>query len=161
MIKNNNIEIVLVLDNIRSMHNIGSIFRTCDSLGGKKIILCGICAVPPNKEIHKTALGATDSVPWKYYNNTNDAILKLKSEDYEIVSIEQNKNSISLNEFQPKKRKLALILGNEVKGIHDDIIKLSESIIEITQHGIKKSMNVGIVAGIAIWSILNRTQGTI
>lgn len=156
MIKKNKIKIVVVLDNIRSMHNIGSIFRTCDALGVKSIILCGICAVPPNKEIHKTALGATESVPWQYFKNTHEAIMDLKNKNYEIVCMEQTDNSISLTNFIPVKNKVGLILGNEVNGVDSEIIKLSSSIIEIKQYGIKKSINVGIAAGIALWSILNK-----
>jgi len=156
MIKKNKIKIVVVLDNIRSMHNIGSIFRTCDALGVKSIILCGICAVPPNKEIHKTALGATEFVPWQYFKNTHEAIIDLKNKNYEIVSMEQTDNSISLTNFIPVKNKVGLILGNEVNGVDSEIIKLSSSIVEIKQYGIKKSINVGIAAGIALWSILNK-----
>tara|TARA_B100000965_G_scaffold324694_1_gene286737 strand:- start:22 stop:495 length:474 start_codon:yes stop_codon:yes gene_type:complete len=156
MIKKNKTEIVVVLDNIRSMHNIGAIFRTCDALGSCSIILCGICAQPPNKDIHKTALGSTKSVNWSYYKQTIDAINYLKNKKFDIISVEQTNNSISLDTFKNKATKIALVFGNEVNGISSEIIKESTKSIEINQFGIKKSMNVSVVAGITIWTILNR-----
>ena len=156
MVKKNKIEIIIVLDNIRSMHNIGSIFRTSDAIGSCKIYLCGICAQPPNKEIHKTALGATSSVKWKYYNTTQEAINELKRKDFYIISVEQKTQSIKLNDFQIPSQKIALIFGNEIKGVSQEIIKLSHSCVEIHQYGIKKSMNVAVAAGIILWVIKNK-----
>ena len=151
-------EIVVVLDNIRSMHNIGSIFRTCDAMGHCSIFLCGICGQPPSKEIHKTALGATDSVPWRYFNTTEEALSELKKNNYKIVAIEQTEKSISLKKFKTSKRKIALIFGNEVKGVSKKAINFSETSLEINQYGVKKSMNVSVVAGIVLWTILNKPQ---
>ena len=151
-------EIIVVLDNIRSMHNIGSIFRTCDAMGNCSIFLCGICGQPPSKEIHKTALGATDSVSWKYFNTTEEALHELKKNNYKIVAIEQTKKSVSLKKFKTNKRKIALIFGNEVKGVSKTAINLSEICLEINQYGVKQSMNVSVVAGVILWTILNKYQ---
>ena len=148
--------IVVVLDNIRSMHNIGSIFRTCDAISNCSILLCGICAQPPNKEIHKTALGATKSVKWEYFKTTKAALIMLKNKNYNIISIEQTKNSVPLNQFYPKSKHIALIFGNEIKGISEDILDLSDQSLEIHQYGVKKSMNVSVVAGIVLWTISNK-----
>ena len=148
-------KIVVVLDNIRSMNNIGSIFRTCDAIGNTSIYLCGICATPPNKQIHKTALGATESVNWTYFASTKQALLQLKNENYQIVAIEQNNDSMSLENFKFKQEKIAIIFGNEIKGINDEELKIAHQIVEIQQHGSKKSMNVSVVAGIVLWTIKN------
>ena len=149
-------EIIVVLDNIRSMHNIGSIFRSCDSMGNCSVFLCGICATPPSKEIHKTALGSTESVRWKYYKTTKEAVIELKKNNYEIIAVEQTNESISLNQFQTQAKKIALIFGNEVKGVNKDIINLSDKCIEINQYGIKQSMNVSVAAGVVLWAIRNK-----
>ena len=156
MVKNKKMEIVVVLDNIRSMQNIGSIFRTCDAMGDCSIFLCGICAIPPNKEINKTALGATESVKWKYFSSVTKAIIELKKQNYQIIVIEQTSNSIKLENFSTKEKKIALIFGNEVKGVSKETISLAEHIVEIPQYGIKTSMNVSVVTGIIIWAILNK-----
>ena len=153
MLKKNKIEIVVVLDNIRSMHNIGSIFRTCDAIGNCSIYLCGICATPPNKQIHKTALGATESVDWKYFQTTKKALIQLKNEEYELIVVEQTKKSIPLNNFHTDKKKIALIFGNEIKGVSKDSLELSQLFLEINQYGIKKSMNVSVATGIVLWAI--------
>ena len=155
MLKKNKIEIVVVLDNIRSMHNIGSIFRTCDAIGNCEIHLCGICATPPNKHIYKTALGATNSVNWQYFKTINESIQKLKEGDYEVLGVEQNNTSVSLNKFHTKSKKIGLIFGNEIKGLSKYAINNTSSLIEINQYGIKKSMNVSVVAGIVLWTISN------
>ena len=149
-------EIVVVLDNIRSMHNIGSIFRSCDAMGNCSIFLCGICATPPSKEIHKTALGSTDSVSWKYFETTKDAVINLKNNNYQIIVVEQTEKSVSLSEFQTQSKKIALIFGNEVRGVGEEIINLSEKCIEINQYGFKKSINVSVAAGIILWAIKNK-----
>ena len=149
-------DIIVVLDNVRSMHNIGSIFRTCDAIGNCSIFLCGICAVPPNKEIHKTALGSTDFVKWRYFKTTNDALCFLNKENYEIIAIEQTKKSIALNDFSIKTNKIALIFGNEVYGVSKKGISAAKSCVEINQHGMKKSMNVAVTAGIILWTIKNK-----
>ena len=120
------------------------------------IFLCGICATPPNKEIHKTALGATESVDWKYFKETTSALKQLKKNNFSIISVEQNTKSIALNNFTYKSEKIALLFGNEVKGVSKECLEISDKIIEINQYGIKKSMNVSVAAGIVLWTILNK-----
>ncbi len=158
MLKKNKIEIIVILDNIRSMHNIGSIFRTADAIGCIKIFLCGICATPPNKEINKTALGSTESINWKYFSNTKQAIELLTKQNYEIISVEQTKNSVPLKKFKISNNKIALIFGNEVKGVSNEVLSRSNKHVEITQYGLKKSMNVSVAAGIVLWAIKNQTN---
>jgi tRNA G18 (ribose-2'-O)-methylase SpoU len=151
--------IVIVLDNIRSQHNIGSIFRTADAFRVEKIYLCGITAQPPKREIQKTALGATESVSWQYLQNTTEAIKKLKEEDYKIISIEQVSKSLSLIDFIPEKnKKYAIIFGNEVNGVQQEVIDQSDNCIEIPQFGTKHSFNVSVTAGIVIWELFNKMK---
>jgi 23S rRNA (guanosine2251-2'-O)-methyltransferase len=151
--------IIIVLDDIRSLHNIGSVFRTSDAFLIEKIYLCVITAVPPNKEIHKTALGATDTVSWEYAKDVLDVIAKLKAEKVSIYSIEQVENSIMLNDFQPENdKKYALIFGNEVKGVQQEAINLSDGVIEIPQLGSKHSLNISVSAGIVIWDLFQKMQ---
>lgn len=146
------IPVLIVLDNVRSMNNIGSIFRTCDAYRIESIYLCGITAVPPNKEIHKTALGATESVAWKYYENTVDAIQKLKEQGYTVCSIEQCENSVMLGDFKTKaNEKYALIFGHEIRGVEQSVVDMSDYCIEIPQYGTKHSLNISVSAGIVIW----------
>lgn len=146
------IPVVVVLDSIRSALNVGSIFRTADAFCIEEIILCGFTATPPHKEINKTAIGATESVSWSYYENIVDALTKLKSENYTIIGIEQTDKSIPLNDFSiVNEIKYALIFGNEVDGISDDIIPLLDTSIEIPQYGTKHSLNVAVCAGILIY----------
>lgn len=144
--------IVVVLDNIRSHHNVGSIFRTADAFGFECIHLCGYTPVPPHREIHKTALGATDSVNWKHYTLTSTSITELKNEGFQVLCVEQTENSISLENFIIEKdTKYALVFGNEVSGIEQEIIDMSNSVIEIPQTGTKHSLNISICAGIVMW----------
>ncbi len=151
--------IIIVLDDIRSLHNIGSVFRTADAFLIEKIILCGITAVPPNKEIHKTALGATETVIWEYQENVLTAIENLKAGDINVYAIEQVENSIMLNDFLPEKnKKYALIFGNEVKGVSQDAIALCEGTIEIPQLGTKHSLNISVSAGIVVWDLFQKLQ---
>ena len=146
--------LIVILDNVRSLNNIGSVFRTCDAFLIEKIYLCGITATPPNKEIHKTALGATDSVAWEYEENTLSAVEKLKEQGVYIISIEQAENSTMLNDFQPNgKQKYAIIFGNEVKGVEQEVVSASDEVIEIPQYGTKHSLNISVSAGIAIWEL--------
>ena len=148
---------VVVLDNIRSLNNIGSVFRTSDAFLIEKVYLCGISACPPNKDIHKTALGAEDSVEWKYFENTLDAISELKSNDYNIISIEQVENSVMLNDFIVEDNaKYALILGNEVKGVRQDVIDASDTSVEIPQFGTKHSFNISVTTGIVLWDLFKK-----
>ena len=156
MSKKNNIEIVVILDNIRSMHNIGSIFRTCDAIGVVQIILCGICATPPNKEIHKTALGSTEYVKWQYVSSTCEAVEQLKKESYSIIAMEQTQNSIHLEDYKKKNSKICLIFGNEIKGVSKEVLPMCDLSLEIQQYGVKKSMNVAVAAGISLWAITKK-----
>jgi len=151
--------IAVVLDNIRSQHNIGSVFRTSDSFRVEKIYLCGITATPPNREIQKTALGATESVAWEYFEKTSLAINELKKLGYVIISIEQVEGSTNLNNFVPEKnKKYALVFGNEVKGVEQEIVDLSDICLEIPQFGTKHSFNVSVTAGIVMWDLFNKMK---
>lgn len=144
--------VVVVLDNVRSMNNIGSAFRTGDGFAIEKMILCGITAQPPHREIEKTAIGATQSVDWAHYENTLDAIRELRNDGYEIIAIEQAKESIMLNTFKPEQtKKYALIFGNEVNGVSDEVMAEIDKCIEIPQFGTKHSFNIVISAGIVLW----------
>ena len=148
---------VIVLDNIRSMHNVGSAFRTADAFLCKKILLCGITAQPPHREIHKTALGATDTVDWEYHEKTMDCIESLKSEGYKIVCVEQADESISLEKFRlSDDEKVALIFGNEVKGVDKSIVENTDCVIEIPQFGTKHSINVSVSIGVVIWDLISK-----
>ena len=149
--------LIVVLDDIRSLHNIGSVFRTSDAFLIEKIYLCGITAVPPNKEIHKTALGATDTVTWEYAKDIIEVVARLKSENIKIYAIEQTENAIMLDDFQPESdTKFALIFGNEVKGVSQDAINASYGVIEIPQLGSKHSLNISVSAGIVIWDLFQK-----
>lgn len=146
--------LVVVLDNIRSQHNIGSAFRTADSFRVEKIYLCGICATPPTAEIHKSALGAEFSVDWEYYKETIDVVKRLRDEGFTIISVEQAENSTMLDSFQlPENQKFALIYGNEVKGVEQAVVDASDICLEIPQYGTKHSLNVSVSIGITIWKI--------
>ena len=149
--------LVVVLDNVRSLHNVGSVFRTSDAFRVEKIILCGITATPPNTEIHKTALGAEDVVDWQYFESTNDAVAKLREEGYRIYSIELCDGSIALQNFTtlPTER-YAVILGNEVKGVQQTVVDASDGAIEIPQFGTKHSLNVSVTAGMIIWEFAKK-----
>jgi len=146
--------VCIVLDNIRSQHNIGSVFRTTDAFLLEGICLCGITATPPHREIHKTALGATESVDWQYFPETTTAIQDLKDRGYRIYAIEQAENSIPLNELElPADSKIALVFGNEINGVEEAIMEMADDCIEIPQFGTKHSLNVAVSAGIVIWVI--------
>jgi tRNA G18 (ribose-2'-O)-methylase SpoU len=155
--KTKKIPLVVVLDNVRSQNNIGSVFRTSDAFLVEEIILCGITATPPNTEIHKTALGAEDSVNWRYFEDTLVALETLKSEGYIVYSIEQAENSQLLDSIQlDKEKKYAVILGHEVHGVMQEAINLSDGCIEIPQYGTKHSLNVSVTAGIIIWDFFKQ-----
>lgn len=148
----NKLPLAIVLDNVRSLNNIGSVFRSSDAYRIDRIYLCGITATPPNAEIHKTALGAEDSVEWVYVENTMDALKDLKKDGYVICSIEQCEGSTMLNSFQPdKSKKYAVIFGNEVKGVQQEVVSSSNVCLELPQYGTKHSLNVSVTAGIVIW----------
>ncbi|MEO2062770.1 MAG: RNA methyltransferase [Christiangramia sp.] len=144
---------IVVLDNVRSLNNIGSVFRTADAFLIEKIYLCGITATPPHKDIHKTALGATDTVNWEYVENTTDLVKQLQQEEIKVYSIEQAENSISLNEFQLPDGKIAVVFGNEVKGVQQSVVTLSDGVIEIPQAGSKHSLNISVSAGVVLWDL--------
>ena len=143
--------LIVVLDDVRSMHNIGSVFRTCDAFRVEALYLCGICQTPPSTEIHKTALGAEDSVAWKYFNTALEAVDELKKQGYHVLSVEQVEHSTKLQNFIPEAKKYAVILGNEVKGVHQEVVDTSDGCLEIPQLGTKHSMNVSVTAGIIIY----------
>ena len=144
--------LVVVLDDVRSMHNVGSVLRTGDAFRIEAVYLCGITSTPPNAEIHKTALGAEDSVEWRYFDTAMQAVEALKAEGYEVYSVEQAHGSTMLQEFTPiYNNRYAVILGNEVKGVHQEVIDASDGCLEIPQFGTKHSMNVSVTAGIIIW----------
>ena len=144
--------LVVVLDNVRSLHNVGSVFRSCDAFRIEAVYLCGITATPPSAEIHKTALGAEDSVSWKYYESTLDAVEELKQQGYFVYSIEQVEGSENMAKISldPSKR-YAVVLGNEVKGVEQAVVNASDSCLEIPQLGTKHSLNVSVTAGIVVW----------
>lgn len=151
--------VVLVLDNIRSMHNVGSVFRTADAFLAESICLCGYTPQPPHRDIHKTALGATDTVTWNYYPTTREAALHLQIEGYLLYAIEQAEGSISLELFsqsilQDPNTKIALIFGNEVNGVDYEVLKLCDGCIEIPQLGMKHSLNISVAAGIVLWELI-------
>ncbi|GHT48491.1 tRNA/rRNA methyltransferase [Bacteroidia bacterium] len=145
------IPLVVVLDNVRSLHNVGSVFRTSDAFLAEAVYLCGITATPPHAEIHKTALGAENSVNWKYFTTTLEAIQELRQQGYVLAAVEQAENSISLDELRLENKKYALILGNEVHGVAQEVMNLCDFCIEIPQFGTKHSLNVSVTAGIVIW----------
>lgn len=151
------IPLVVILDNIRSCNNIGSVFRTSDALLIEKIYLCGITATPPNKEIHKTALDAEKSVDWKYLEKTEDAVSELKGLGYKVYAIEQVENSIMLPDFAPdRNQKVAIVFGNEVKGVQQKVVNVCDGSIEIPQYGTKHSFNVSVSAGIVLWDMFTK-----
>ena len=181
--------LVVVLDDVRSLYNVGSVFRTCDAFRVERIYLCGITATPPSTEIHKTALGAEDSVDWKYFSSAEDAVAELKAQGYTVYAVEQAEGSIMLSESllpastqgrgeatgQPvwaplpseglgeavglSEGVVAVVLGNEVKGVHQSVIDLCDGCLEIPQYGTKHSLNVSVAAGIVVWEFARRYKG--
>ena len=149
--------LVVVLDNVRSLHNVGSVFRTSDAFRVERIVLCGITATPPSAEIHKTALGAEDTVEWQYYESAIEAVEALHGEGFRVFSIEQCEGSIALQDFSvlPGER-YAVVLGNEVKGVQQEVVDASDGAIEIPQFGTKHSLNVSVTAGMVIWEFAKR-----
>ncbi len=149
--------VVVVLDNVRSMHNIGSIFRTADGFAVEKICLCGITAQPPHREIEKTALGATQSVKWDYFETPLQAIEQLRNKGYQVIAVEQAEKSIMLQNFKPvKSQKYALVFGNEVNGVSEEVMKNIDACIEIPQFGTKHSFNIVVSAGIVLWDLFSK-----
>ena len=150
--------ITIVLDNVRSALNVGSVFRTADAFLIENIILCGITTTPPNKEIRKAALGATNSVNWKFEQNTLEAISKLKSKNYHIIAIEQVDKSSKLNDFSLPKKPLAIIMGNEVNGVAENVIDICDEVIEIPQFGTKHSLNISVCLGVVLWELIKKIR---
>jgi tRNA G18 (ribose-2'-O)-methylase SpoU len=149
--------LIIILDNIRSLNNIGSVFRTADAFRLEAIYLCGICGTPPNKEIHKTALGATESVAWKYFEKTTEAVNEAKRSNYLVYAIEQAEGSISISSFSlVENANIALVFGNEINGVGEDVFQQCDGCIEIPQYGTKHSLNIAVSAGIIIWEIFCR-----
>lgn len=146
--------IEIILDNIRSAHNVGSVFRSADSFKADKVWLCGICATPPSAEIHKSALGAEFSVEWGYEKDTLSLVKRLKEEGYTVLSVEQTVNSVMLDKFKTETgRKYALVFGNEVDGVQQEVVDASDGVLEIPQYGTKHSLNISVSAGIVLWHI--------
>lgn len=155
--KTDKVPLIVVLDNIRSLNNIGSVFRTSDAFLIEKIYLCGITAQPPHKEIHKTALGATESVAWEYQKNTLDVVQKLQKEAVYVAAVEQAENSIALQDFKVKEgQKYAIVLGNEVKGVQQDVVSACDAVIEIPQFGTKHSLNISVTTGVVVWDLFKK-----
>ena len=146
--------LIIVLDNIRSLNNVGSVFRTSDAFLIEKIYLCGITAKPPHKDIHKTALGSTETVNWEYFESTLELVKTLKKEGVELISIEQAENSTMLNDFKTSKdTRYAVIFGNEVKGVSQEVVNESDHVVEIPQFGTKHSLNISVSVGVVIWDL--------
>lgn len=151
--------LIVILDNVRSLNNIGSVFRTCDAFLIKKIYLCGITAIPPHKDIHKTALGATETVAWEYIKDTREVVMNLRRDGTEVFAVEQAENAVMLQEFTPASGKtIAVIFGNEVKGVQQEVVDVCNGVIEIPQHGSKHSLNIAVSAGIIIWDIFKKLK---
>ncbi len=149
--------IIIILDNVRSLNNIGSVFRTADAFLVQKIYLCGITATPPHKDIRKTALGATESVDWEYRKDTLELVEELKSKQIKVISVEQAENAIMLNAFQTDpKTTVALIFGNEVKGVSQEVVSASDAVLEIPQLGTKHSLNISVSAGVVVWDLWSK-----
>ncbi|ULC59357.1 RNA methyltransferase [Flaviramulus sp. BrNp1-15] len=151
--------IIIVLDNIRSLNNIGSVFRTSDAFLIEKIYLCGITATPPHKDIHKTALGSTDTVDWEYVENTMDLVEKLKANNIKVCAIEQAENATMLNDFKVEPNTTyALVFGNEVKGVAQNVVSASDVVIEIPQFGTKHSLNISVSCGVVVWDVFSKLK---
>ena len=152
-------QLSLILDDIRSLNNIGSVFRSADAFLIKKIYLCGITATPPHRDIHKTALGATESVSWEYSKTTLEIVEKLQTNNVSVWAIEQTEKSLILNKFQPQKnREYAFVLGNEVRGVSQEVINTCDQTLEIPQFGTKHSLNISVTAGIVVWDFITKMK---
>ena len=150
--------LTVVLDNVRSQNNIGSVFRTGDAFRVERICLCGICSTPPHRDIHKTALGAEDSVDWTYYEETADCVRELKAQGYKVYAIEQVDDSIKLDNLSTFNSKIAIVFGNEVEGVQDELLPLCDGSIEIPQQGTKHSLNVSCAAAIVMWELFKELR---
>ena len=149
--------VIVILDDVRSMHNVGSAFRTCDAFAIEALYLCGYTPAPPHRDIHKTALGATETVSWKNFITTMDAVNEARANGYKILAIEQAHNSIMLHEWNRENEKIALVFGNEVTGVNDDVLKAADGCIEIPQWGAKHSLNISVSIGVVLWEIVRNS----
>lgn len=151
--------IVLILDNIRSRNNVGSAFRTADAFLIEKILLCGITATPPHREIHKTALGATDSVSWSYFDSVMEAVESVKKNGYRVIAIEQADEKVMLQDYRPaEEEKLAFVFGNEIHGVSEEVIRAADRVVELPQYGTKHSLNISVTVGIVLWDVMNKMK---
>jgi len=148
--------IIVILDEVRSMHNVGSVFRTCDAFAVEAIYLCGYTPTPPHRDIHKTALGATETVSWKHYPKTIEAITAAREAGYKIYAIEQAHNSVVMSNFNWQNEKTAFVFGNELSGVSDDILRMADGCIEIPQWGSKHSLNISVTVGVVLWEIVRK-----
>ncbi len=148
--------VIVIMDDVRSMHNVGSAFRTCDAFAIEALYLCGYTPTPPHRDIHKTALGATETVKWQHFKTTVEAVQVAKDAGYVIYSVEQAHNSIQLNSFSWSNEKIALVFGNEVTGVNDEVLVLSDGVIEIPQWGAKHSLNISVSMGVVLWELVRK-----
>ncbi|MDR2118002.1 MAG: RNA methyltransferase [Tannerellaceae bacterium] len=154
--------LVVVLDDVRSLHNVGSVFRTSDAFRVASVYLCGITAYPPHAEIHKTALGAEDTVDWVYFARVQEAVAKLRQDGYTLCAVEQAEGSVMLNALAPERgKRYAVIFGNEVKGVSQAVVDVCDMCIEIPQYGVKHSLNVSVSAGIVLWDLCTKLSGSL
>lgn len=150
--------VIVILDDVRSMHNVGSAFRTCDAFAAEAIYLCGYTPTPPHRDIHKTALGATETVTWQHHPTTAEAVRTARDNGYKIYAVEQAHNSTMLNSFTLANEKIALIFGNEVSGVNSDVMQMTDGCIEIPQWGAKHSLNIAVSVGVVLWEIVRKKQ---
>lgn len=150
--------VIVILDDIRSMHNVGSAFRTCDAFAAEAIYLCGYTPAPPHRDIHKTALGATESVTWQHFPTTAAAVAAARQKGYKIFAIEQAHNSIYLNDFNRGVQPVAFVFGNEVSGVNDEVLKMADGVIEIPQWGSKHSLNISVSVGVVLWEVVRQDR---
>lgn len=153
--------ILVILDDVRSMHNVGSAFRTCDAFAIEAIYLCGFTPSPPHRDIHKTALGATDTVSWKHFDTTIDAVIHARQAGYKILAVEQAHNCIMLHDLNWTNEKVALVFGNEVTGVNEQVLQIADSCIEIPQWGAKHSLNISVSVGVVLWEMVRKENGLI
>ncbi len=156
MLKATKHPVIVILDDVRSMHNVGSVFRTCDAFAAEALYLCGYTPLPPHRDIHKTALGATESVTWQHFATVTDAIGHCKREGYKVYAVEQVHNSISLEQFNYNNEKIALVFGNEVTGVADEAVHDADGCIEIPQWGSKHSLNISVTVGVVLWEMVRK-----
>ncbi|MFZ5940021.1 MAG: RNA methyltransferase [Bacteroidota bacterium] len=157
--KADKLPVVVILDNVRSLNNIGSIFRTCDAFRMEGIYLCGITATPPHKEIHKTALGATETVDWTYFEETREAVNQLRDRGYRVLAVEQVEGSLSLETFKASEGQgYGLVFGHEIRGVEQEVINICDGSLEIPQAGTKHSLNIAVSAGIVLWEVFRNLQ---